>query len=164
MTATTGLRCEGAKLSRVKVHIDTDFAGDTDDACAVALILGAVDVELTAVTTVADPDGMRAGYLDHFLRVADRDVPTERVQAAHSRRAGRWVVYLITRRTGATRTSHRDRGQWPPRSSCSRAAWRPAPPSLASALTRTWHCSSARQARAARGSDGGADGRVDHAA
>ena len=60
----------------MKVHIDTDFAGDTDDACAVALILGAVDVELTAVTTVADPDGMRAGYLDHFLRVADRDVLT----------------------------------------------------------------------------------------
>ena len=60
----------------MKVHIDTDFAGDTDDACAVALILGAVDVELTAVTTVADPDGMRAGYLDHFLRVSDRDVLT----------------------------------------------------------------------------------------
>src|SRR5918995_3248158 len=66
----------GARLSRVKVLIDTDFAGDTDDACAVALVLGTADVELIAATTVADPDGMRAGYLDYFLRLAGRDLPT----------------------------------------------------------------------------------------
>jgi len=59
----------------LKAHLDTDFAGDTDDACAVALVLGLVDVELTAVTTVADPDGIRAGYLEYFLRVAGRNVP-----------------------------------------------------------------------------------------
>jgi purine nucleosidase len=56
----------------VRVHVDTDFAGDTDDACAVALLLGATDVELTAFTTVADPDGRRAGYLKHFLHLAGR--------------------------------------------------------------------------------------------
>jgi purine nucleosidase len=60
----------------VRIHVDTDFAGDTDDACAVALLLGAGAVELTGITTVADPDGRRAGYLDHFLRLARRDVPT----------------------------------------------------------------------------------------
>ena len=60
----------------MKVHVDTDFAGDTDDACAVALVLGSPDVELTAATTVADPDGMRVGYLDYFLRLAGHDVPT----------------------------------------------------------------------------------------
>ena len=60
----------------MRIHVDTDFAGDTDDACAVALLLGASGVELTGITTVADPDGRRAGYLDHFLRLAGRDVAT----------------------------------------------------------------------------------------
>jgi inosine-uridine nucleoside N-ribohydrolase len=60
----------------VRIHVDTDFAGDTDDTCAVALLLGTGDVELTGITTVADPDGRRAGYLDHVLRLAGRDVPT----------------------------------------------------------------------------------------
>lgn len=59
----------------MRVHVDTDFAGDTDDACAVALLLGATDVELTGLTTVADPNGRRAGYLKHFLRLAGREVP-----------------------------------------------------------------------------------------
>ena len=59
----------------MRVHIDTDFAGDTDDACAVALVLGSDDVELIGMTTVADPDGMRAGYLHYFLQMAGRVVP-----------------------------------------------------------------------------------------
>ncbi|HZM31796.1 MAG TPA: nucleoside hydrolase [Acidimicrobiales bacterium] len=60
----------------MRIHVDTDFAGDTDDACAVAFVLGAGGVELTGITTVADPDGRRAGYLDHFLRLAGRVVET----------------------------------------------------------------------------------------
>jgi inosine-uridine nucleoside N-ribohydrolase len=56
----------------VKVHLDTDFAGDTDDACALALLLGWPGVEITGLTTVAEPDGPRAGYVDRFLELAGR--------------------------------------------------------------------------------------------
>jgi inosine-uridine nucleoside N-ribohydrolase len=60
----------------VRVHIDTDFAGDTDDACAVAMCLGWPEVEVVGITTTADPDGQRAGYLYRFLELAGRlDVP-----------------------------------------------------------------------------------------
>lgn len=60
----------------MRVHIDTDFAGDTDDACAVAMTLGWPDVEVVGITTTADPDGQRAGYLCRFLDLAGRrDVP-----------------------------------------------------------------------------------------
>jgi inosine-uridine nucleoside N-ribohydrolase len=59
-----------------RIHLDTDFAGDTDDACALAFLLGCDDVELVGVTTVADPDGRRAGYAAHVLALAGRsDVP-----------------------------------------------------------------------------------------
>ncbi len=57
----------------MRLHIDTDFAGDPDDACALAMVLGWPGVEITGVTTTADPDGRRAGYLRHFLHVAGRD-------------------------------------------------------------------------------------------
>jgi purine nucleosidase len=60
----------------MRVHLDTDFGGDTDDACALAYLLGCPDVELTGVTTVADADGMRAAYARHLLALAGRaDVP-----------------------------------------------------------------------------------------
>lgn len=59
-----------------RIHLDTDFAGDTDDACALALLLGWPDVEITGITTTIDPGGQRAGYLRHFLDIADRaDIP-----------------------------------------------------------------------------------------
>lgn len=54
------------------VHLDTDFAGDTDDAAALVMLLGLADVELTGITTVADPDGRRAGYVRHVLEMAGR--------------------------------------------------------------------------------------------
>jgi purine nucleosidase len=55
------------------VHLDTDLGGDTDDACALALLLGQAGVELADVTTVADRTGRRAGYARHCLRLAGRD-------------------------------------------------------------------------------------------
>ena len=57
----------------MRVHLDTDFAGDTDDACALGLLLGWPDVEITGITTVADPDGRRAAYVERFLAIAECD-------------------------------------------------------------------------------------------
>ena len=57
----------------MRLHLDTDFAGDPDDACALAMVLGWPDVEITGITTVADPDGRRAGYVRHLLDLAGRD-------------------------------------------------------------------------------------------
>jgi inosine-uridine nucleoside N-ribohydrolase len=60
----------------MRVHLDTDFAGDTDDAAALAMLLGWPECEIVGITTVADPDGMRAGYVNHFLGlVGRRDIP-----------------------------------------------------------------------------------------
>jgi inosine-uridine nucleoside N-ribohydrolase len=59
-----------------RIHLDTDFAGDTDDACALALLLGWPDIEITGITTTIDPGGERAGYLRYFLDLAGRsDIP-----------------------------------------------------------------------------------------
>lgn len=57
----------------MKIHLDTDIAGDTDDACALAMVLGWPGAELTGVTTVADADGKRAGYARYLLDMAGRD-------------------------------------------------------------------------------------------
>ncbi len=59
----------------MRVHLDTDFAGDTDDACALAMLLGSPDAEIVGITTTADPDGRRAGYVHRFLSLAGRDIP-----------------------------------------------------------------------------------------
>jgi purine nucleosidase len=60
----------------VRIHLDTDLGGDTDDACALAMLLGWPGVEVVGVTTVADRDGVRAGYVGHCLGLAEReDVP-----------------------------------------------------------------------------------------
>lgn len=60
----------------MKVHIDTDFAGDTDDACALAMVLGWPGAEVVGITTTADPDGRRAGYVRHVLELVGReDIP-----------------------------------------------------------------------------------------
>jgi purine nucleosidase len=67
----------------VLVHLDTDFGGNVDDACALALLLGWPDVDLVGVTTVGDPDGRRAGYVRRFLTLAGRgDVPVAQGAAA----------------------------------------------------------------------------------
>jgi inosine-uridine nucleoside N-ribohydrolase len=57
----------------VRIHLDTDLGGDTDDACALAMLLGWPGVEITGITTVADPAGRRAAYVEYLLRLAGRD-------------------------------------------------------------------------------------------
>ena len=61
------------KQTRLRLHVDTDFAGDTDDACAIAMLLGWPGVDIVGITTTADPDGRRAGYLAYLLDLAGRD-------------------------------------------------------------------------------------------
>jgi len=57
----------------LKLHLDTDIGGDIDDLCALAMLLNWPDVELLAVTTVADDGGRRAGYARYALELAGRD-------------------------------------------------------------------------------------------
>ncbi|MBA2699712.1 MAG: nucleoside hydrolase [Nocardioidaceae bacterium] len=60
----------------VRIHLDTDFAGDPDDACALAMLLGWPGVDMAGITTVADPDGRRAGYVHRLLEMAGSpDIP-----------------------------------------------------------------------------------------
>lgn len=60
----------------VHLHVDTDVGGDPDDACALGMLLGWPDVDLTGVTTTVDPGGLRAGYAAHLLAMGGRaDVP-----------------------------------------------------------------------------------------
>lgn len=60
----------------MRLHIDTDFGGDPDDACAVAMLLGWPDVDIVGITTNLDVGGRRAGCACHFLKQAGRgDIP-----------------------------------------------------------------------------------------
>jgi hypothetical protein len=43
------------------IHLDTDIGGDTDDLCALAMLVGWPGVELVGVTTCSDSGGGRAG-------------------------------------------------------------------------------------------------------
>jgi purine nucleosidase len=54
------------------VHLDTDFGGDPDDACALAMLLGWPDVELVGVTTSLEHDGHRAGCVARIFEIAGR--------------------------------------------------------------------------------------------
>lgn len=59
-----------------KVHLDTDLGGDIDDLCALAMLLRWKDVEITGITTVAEANGRRAGYVRHILEIEGRsDIP-----------------------------------------------------------------------------------------
>jgi purine nucleosidase len=57
----------------LKLHIDTDLGGDIDDLCALAMALRWPDVELLAVTTVAEHQGKRAGYVRYALSLIGRE-------------------------------------------------------------------------------------------
>jgi inosine-uridine nucleoside N-ribohydrolase len=52
------------------IHLDTDLGGDTDDACALAMLLGWPGVELAGVTTVAELVAADARY-EAAMRRAD---------------------------------------------------------------------------------------------
>ncbi len=58
--------------SLMRVHLDTDFGGDPDDACALAMLLGWPGVELTGITPTIDPGGWRAAYVEHCLALVGR--------------------------------------------------------------------------------------------
>lgn len=47
----------------MKLHLDTDIGGDLDDLCALALLLKTPDLAITGVTTTAETNGRRAGYV-----------------------------------------------------------------------------------------------------
>ena len=55
-----------------KIHLDTDLGGDIDDLCALAMLLRREDIELTGITTVAEANGRRAGYVRHVLELEGR--------------------------------------------------------------------------------------------
>jgi inosine-uridine nucleoside N-ribohydrolase len=57
---------------RVRVHLDTDFGGDIDDLCALALLLGSTHVEITGITTCIENGGQRAAYARYVLDLAER--------------------------------------------------------------------------------------------
>ncbi len=60
----------------MRIHLDTDFGGDPDDACALAMLLGWPGIEITGITTSIDPGGRRAGYLAYCLALTGRnDIP-----------------------------------------------------------------------------------------
>lgn len=52
-----------------KIHLDTDLGGDIDDLCALAMLLGWNAVEFTGITTVAEENGRRAGYVHYVLEL-----------------------------------------------------------------------------------------------
>ena len=54
------------------LHVDTDFGGDPDDACALAMLLGWPGVEIACVTTNLDTGGTRAGCAAYLLQLAGR--------------------------------------------------------------------------------------------
>ena len=58
------------------MHLDTDFGGDPDDACALALLLAWPEVEVIGVTTTLEHGGRRAGCARYVLGLARRsDIP-----------------------------------------------------------------------------------------
>ena len=59
-----------------KIHLDTDLGGDIDDLCALAMLLRWRDVEITGITTVAEANGRRAGYVQYVLQLEGKtDLP-----------------------------------------------------------------------------------------
>ncbi|MGH2807278.1 MAG: nucleoside hydrolase, partial [Actinomycetota bacterium] len=57
----------------LRIHLDTDLGSDTDDLCALAMLLGWQGIELVGVTTNTDPRGIRAGFTAYALSLAGRD-------------------------------------------------------------------------------------------
>jgi inosine-uridine nucleoside N-ribohydrolase len=77
----------------LKVHLDTDFGGDIDDLCALALLLRWPDpIQITGITTVAEVGGKRAGYVRYVLALEGRqEIP---VAAGADNDHGHYPMYL----------------------------------------------------------------------
>jgi len=76
----------------MKIHLDTDLAGDPDDVCALAMLLKWPGVEITGITTVGDSDGRRAGYVEYVLKLAGRsEIPV----AAGADQSGGYYPYVM---------------------------------------------------------------------
>ena len=60
-----------------KIHLDTDLGGDIDDLCALAMLLRwSEDICLTGITTVAEANGRRSGYVRYVLELEGKnDIP-----------------------------------------------------------------------------------------
>lgn len=57
-----------------KIHLDTDLGGDIDDLCALAMLLRwSDDLQISGITTVAEANGRRAGYVQHVLNLEGRN-------------------------------------------------------------------------------------------
>jgi purine nucleosidase len=67
-----------------RVHLDTDLGSDTDDLCALAMLLGWENTEVVGITTNTDPGGIRAGYIHWVLGLIGRDDIAVRVGAEGS--------------------------------------------------------------------------------
>ena len=99
----------------MRIHLDTDFGGDPDDACALAMLLGWPDIDLVGITTTADREGRRAVYVAHCLALPGRDdIPVA---------AGAGLSLTTLRRTDPVIDDER---HWP-----STIAPRPSPPGAA---------------------------------
>lgn len=84
------------------IHLDTDFGGDPDDACALAFLLAHPSVRLTGITTNLDYSGYRAACVRHYLTSAGvSDIPVQ---------AGAGVTLTDRRRYDSTATDPR---YWP---------------------------------------------------
>ncbi len=60
----------------MRIHIDSDFGGDPDDACALVMLLGWRETEVVGLTTNLEVSGQRAGCAKHYLEMARRpDIP-----------------------------------------------------------------------------------------
>ena len=62
------------KFPMLKIHLDTDFGGDIDDFCALAMLLRWTDnIQFTGITTVAEINGRRAGQVKYVLELEGRN-------------------------------------------------------------------------------------------
>jgi inosine-uridine nucleoside N-ribohydrolase len=76
------------------IHLDSDFGGDPDDACALAFLLASPMAEILAITTSLDHKGERAGCVSHYLKLAGRSgIP---VAAGADRSLSKPDFYLST--------------------------------------------------------------------
>jgi inosine-uridine nucleoside N-ribohydrolase len=86
----------------MRIHLDTDLGSDTDDACALVMLLGWPDVEITGITTVADSEGRRAASVATGCESpVARTYPSQPDPKSRSRRLLGQIPLWTTSGTGA---------------------------------------------------------------